>query len=177
MSTIDLTMNEFKVIRDLTKPSTYKRLYKNLDKLSQIDAEISDYLAKSNYSKVTDIYITKNTIKESIIKNQLSLLKLYQQIITTKANGELRTFQIQDSLITLLIETLTFRLLKIDSLNRRAQEKKDYSEEVRIIESILNKISEVTDAITLYFVDKKINSNLNIVEFFNLHNNWGKNNE
>lgn len=176
MSVIDLTTNEFKVIRDLTKPSTYKRLYKNLDKLTKTDAEINDYLAKSNYSKITDIYITKNNIKESIIKNQLSLLMLYQQIITTKPNGQLRIFQLQDSLIPLLIETLTFRLLKIDSLNRK-QEKKDYSEEVRIIESILNKISKVIDANTLYFVDKKINSNLNIVEFFNLHDNLGKNDE
>ena len=176
MSVIDLTTNEFKVIRDLTKPSTYKRLYKNLDKLTKTDAEINDYLAKSNYSKITDIYITKNNIKESIIKNQLSLLMLYQQIITTKPNGQLRIFQLQDSLIPLIIETLTFRLLKIDSLNRK-QEKKDYSEEVRIIESILNKISKVIDANTLYFVDKKINSNLNIVEFFNLHDNWGKNDE
>ena len=131
MSTIDLTIHEFKVIRDLTKPSTYKRLYKNLDKLNKTDTEINDYLAKSNYSKITDIYIKKNTIKESIIKNQLSLLKLYQQVITTKANGELRTLYIQDSLITLLIETLTFRLLKIDSLNRKTKEKKDYSEEIK----------------------------------------------
>lgn len=176
MSVIDLTTNEFKVIRDLTKPSTYKRLYKNLDKLTKTDAEINDYLAKSNYSKITDIYITKNNIKESIIKNQLSLLMLYQQIITTKPNGQLRIFEVQDSLIPLLIETLTFRLLKIDSLNRK-QEKKDYSEEVRSIESILNKISKVIDANTLYFVDKKFNSNLNIVEFFNLHDNWGKNDE
>lgn len=176
MSVIDLTTNEFKVIRDLTKPSTYKRLYKNLDKLTKTDAEINDYLAKSNYSKITDIYITKNNIKESIIKNQLSLLMLYQQIITTKPNGQLRIFEVQDSLIPLLIETLTFRLLKIDSLNRK-QEKKDYSEEVRSIESILNKISKVIDANTLYFVDKKFNSNLNIVEFFNLHDNWGNNDE
>ena len=174
MSVIDLTTNEFKVIRDLTKPSTYKRLYKNLDKLTKTDAEINDYLAKSNYSKITDIYITKNNIKESIIKNQLSLLMLYQQIITTKPNGQLRVFEVQDSLIPLLIETLTFRLLKIDSLNKRDKIKDNYNEEVKIIESILNKISKVIDANTLYAVDKKINANLSVVEFFNLLDNWGK---
>lgn len=177
MSVIDLTTNEFKVIRDLTKPSAYKRLYKNLDKLTKTDAEINDYLAKSNYSKITDIYITKNNIKESIIKNQLSLLMLYQQIITTKPNGQLRTFEVQEPLITLLVETLTFRLLKIESLKKRGKIKDNYDDEVKTIESILNKISEVTDANTLYAIDKKINSNLNIVEFFNLHDNWGKNNE
>lgn len=166
MYKIRLEYYEIKTLLKLSAPSGYRRLYKNLDELEDITKDLNKYLEKSNYSKVTDIYTRKKIIKEDIIKSQLTLLRIYQQaILAKKQKNNEYIFEIQEPLIALFVENLTFRILKINSLVKKGKADKDYQLELTSINSILKKVHMSVSAQELYKADKISSSNLDILKF------------
>ena len=86
--TIIINTNEMNALRYITKPSSYQRLYSKLGEINSMDGKLNEYLGKKNYTMVDEIYDKKGVIKQSIVKNQLTLLRLYQHLITSKKNND-----------------------------------------------------------------------------------------
>ena len=170
MITLEITPHERNALIQVTKPSSYKRLYSRLDEIEKMDSEIDNYFSKSNYSKVTDIYIKKSIIKQGIMRNQLALLRLYQCSITSKINAN-NNFNliVKESLIPLLIETLTYSLIRINI----KKDKNKISNEDKIMEqscvSLLSKINENVKSYEIYKLKKELKSIKNIIDFNDAH--------
>lgn len=172
MAIFEITIKERNVLMQLTKPSSYKRLYSRLNDIEKMDSEIDDYFSKSNYSKVSDIYIKKGIIKQNIMRNQLALLRLYQCVITAKINNNGKiNLQIQESLIPILIETLTYSLIRINV----KKEKNKIINEDRVVEqccdSLLVNISKIVKSHEIYKIKKDLKSKKNIIDFNEFHKN------
>lgn len=172
MTTFEITVQERNALVQLTKPSSYKRLYSKLDDIEKMDSLIDDYFSKSNYSKVSDIYIKKGIIKQNIMRNQLALLRLYQCVIIAKANENNKiNLQIQESLIPLLIETLTYSLIRINV----KKEKNKTTNEDKMLEqccdALLDNISKNIKSYKIYKIKKDLKSKKNIIDFNEFHKN------
>lgn len=170
MAIFEITVQERNTLMQLTKPSSYKRLYSKLKDMENMDSEIDGFFAKSNYSKVTDIYIKKGIIKQGIMRNQLALLRLYQCVITSKINENNKiNLQIQESLLPLLIETLTYSLVRLNV----KKEKNKMTNEDKVIEkycdSLLLNISKNTKSYEIYKLKKELKLKKNIIDFNEFH--------
>lgn len=163
---LKLTAKEVYIINELTKPSKYERLYKNLPDLESTNTQLNSFLEKSNYSKVTDIYTRKSIIKQSIIKNQLGLLLIYQTARTSKSREDKFYYlNLNSALVSILLETLTLRSLRIESVTKKREMNDREKMELKIIDDIINKISNSYDIEELYSMSKKMHSNLDILTF------------
>lgn len=164
-----LTRNEIDVIRDLTKPSGFERLYKNLADLESTNSQLNTFLEKSNYSKVTDIYTRKSMIKQGIIKNQLGLLLIYQLARTSKIKEDnLYDLNLKTSLVSILLETLIIKSLKLEKISHNRDLLVSEKNEIKIINDIIDKISDCYEIDEIYMIAKKMHNDLDIIAFKNL---------
>lgn len=169
MINLIITNKERNALIRMTKPSSYRRLYVKLDNLINWDKEIEDYFSKSNYSKVTDLYIKKDLTKQSIIKNQLALLRIYQYVIDSKPNGKNFNLLIQESLIPALIETLTYTLIKTDLLKSKNKVTREDIEIENSCNILLDIIGNSIKSYELYVINKDLKKKKDIISFNEAH--------
>lgn len=167
MIKLEITAQEKNVLMMLTKPSSFKRLYLKLDEMESMDAAIDEFFAKSNYSKVTDIYVKKGIIKQSIIKNQLALLRIYQSVITSnKINDNKKiVLEISKTLVPLLIETLTYALISITRRKERNKMRKEDALMEQCCDSLMRNLSNNISSFEIYEYKKILKTKKNIVDF------------
>lgn len=164
-----LTGDEIYILRELTKPSSFERLYKKLIDLESVNSQLNTFLEKSNYSKVTDIYTSKSIIKQGIIKKQLGLLLIYQLARTAKFKEDnLYYLDLNTSLVSILLETLTIRSLKLEKLLNKSDLNNKEQSEMKIIDSIIDKIANYYEIDEIYTISKKMHNDLDILTFKNL---------
>lgn len=169
MIILKITNLERSALVQITKPSSYKRLYCKLNDLIAWDKAVEDYFSKSNYSKVSDIYIKKSITKQSIIRNQLTLLRLYQYVIESKPDGDRFNLTIQESLIPGLIETLTYTLIRIDYLKSK-NKCTDVDKKIEsACNSLLDLIENSVKSYDVYVMNKTLKKNKDIISFNDSH--------
>lgn len=164
--TIIINTNEMNALRYITKPSSYQRLYSKLGEINSMDGKLNEYLGKKNYTMVDEIYDKKGVIKQSIVKNQLTLLRLYQHLITSKKNNDSEyILTIQDALVPLLIETISRATERIQIAKERNYATK-YEASIQVLfDSILTKIENNTEGYKIYMASKELSAIKNIIDF------------
>ena len=169
MIILNITNLERSALIQIAKPSSYRRLYSKLNDLINWDKEAESYFNKSNYSKVSDVYIKKGITKENIIRNQLSLLRLYQYVIESKPNGDKFNLVIQESLIPCLVETLTYTLIRINFLKSKNKNTDIDNKIETACNSLLNLIGNSVKAYDIYIMSKELKENKDIINFNDVH--------
>lgn len=161
---LELNKNEILVIRDLTRPSSFDDLYKNIKEVEGLDSQVSSLLEKSNYSNITKIYDKKKSIKNTLIKNQLSRVSIYEKIVTSEINkNNLYSIDLNYTLASILLNILVINSLVIEGRSKKQKITVTDENRLIVINNIINKIS------TEYETERLLNSfdNVNIEIFKN----------
>lgn len=163
--TITVTAEEWRVLYKLVSPKNLRKLYGKLvefERSKPLSKEkIDDALASGRYGNLTSNYKKSHEIKDSIIKNQLSLLVLYTHISKNKVVGDKYEFRLTESLVCELIETITFRILAIDC-RLKDKEISELEKELEILRAAVKSIENSISVIELYLLRRNQNDdNLN----------------
>lgn len=170
MTTITISSFEMRALTYITKPSSYKRLYLKLDEIMDMDSKLNDYLGKKNYTLVDEVYANKGVIKQNIVKNQLSLLRIYQYLITSKKNEEDEyVITIQTTLIPLLIDAISYTTEKIRNKKEKNKASKFEINVEPLLDTVLCKIENSIEGYIIYRINKDLNEVKDIIAFNDYH--------
>lgn len=150
---LELNKNEILVIRDLTRPSSFDDLYKNIKEIEDLDSQVGSLLEKSNYSNITAIYNKKKGIKNTLIKNQLSRVAIYEKVLTSEINkNNLYSIDLNYTLASILLNILVVNSLIIEGRARKKEITVADKNRLITINNIINRIS------TEYEAERLLNS-------------------
>lgn len=166
MVTIIIDSAEISALKYITKPSSYRRLYSNLKEINEDNEKLKEYLSRKNYTMVDELYDKRSVVKQNLSKNQLTLLRLYQYLITAKRNdaGDYMLV-IKDSLVPLLIETISKGIERIRIARERNYANKYEIAIEGLLDNILNKIENSTEGYKIYIARKELADIKNIIDF------------
>ena len=170
MTTITISSQEMGALKHITKPSSYGRLYTKLNEIDDMDSKLSEYLSKKNYTMVDEIYESKGIIKQTIVKNQLTLLRIYQHLIISKKNKNNEyVLTIQDTLVPLLIDTISRATEKIKKKKERKKASHFDNNIEPLFSEILTKIENSTEGYRIYMANKELNNIKDIIDYNDYH--------
>lgn len=161
---IDINKTERLALIDTVRPSSLYRIYNELFELDKIgcgDKNFNNAKSKGNYVDITDICDKREYIKSSVIRNQFSSLILLDSLSTLKSEDEINyAFKVEDILIATLIDCISIKILQL-------QKSKDVTSKNKLntLKNILRKIESNLDAMEFYNINKRKQENVDIMKY------------